>query len=119
MGVDTELMRVAYHKVEACDEVMAKNVAEDLHAHYPGHMWAVHVDSEGGVVNIFNLRISGQWGMRLFYRDLALYDSEAKRKVLMAGGELLERAKMVRGRATGELAYEVEGAKNRRIAGIG
>lgn len=72
------------------DEVIAKNVAEHLHKHYPGHLWAVNV--EGGVVNVHNLFLSGTWGFRIFISDI---DVDYK-VVTRAGGELLERYNVAR-----------------------
>lgn len=81
----------------ANDILMAKDMAEALHAHYPGHLWAVQVDGETGMADVRNLALSGTWGFRL--RLPAIYSaSEFKRRVVMAGGELLERYRLKRGR---------------------
>lgn len=37
---------VAASQEDALDYLMAKNIAETLHAHYPGHLWAVNVIGE-------------------------------------------------------------------------
>lgn len=76
----------------ACDEVMAKNIADALHKHYPGHLWAVRI--EDTVVHVFNLALSGRWGVLLHKTKI---DPEMK-TVMRAGGEILERYRLRRGR---------------------
>lgn len=77
------------------EQVMAKNMAEVLNRHYPGHMWAVNV--QDSVVNVFNLALSGRWGFTLSIP--AQYSaSDFDRQVMRAGGELLERYRLARGR---------------------
>jgi hypothetical protein len=81
----------------ANDILMAKEMAEALHSHYPGHLWAVTCDGETGMADVRNLLLSGNWGFRL--RLPATYSaSEFRRRVVMAGGELLERYRIKRGR---------------------
>lgn len=82
---------------EANDIVMAKSMAEALHNAYPGHLWAVNCSGQTGMADIRNLALSGQWGFRLRLTDI--YSASAFRKdVVMAGGELLERYRLSRGR---------------------
>lgn len=76
----------------ACDEVMAKNIADALHKHYPGHLWAVRIEET--VVHVFNLALSGRWGFLLHKNRI---DPEMK-TVMRAGGEILERYRLRRGR---------------------
>ena len=72
---------------------LAKRTAELLHQHYPGYMWAVDVN--GGMVNVRNINLSGEWGFVLRERD-SFSGSDWDRKVMLAGGEILERYKMAR-----------------------
>lgn len=99
------------HSMEADDILLAKRAAELLNKHYPGHLWAVNVNSEGGVMIIKNYRLSFSYGMVLHLRNI--YADPSLRRVIRAGGELLERAHMVRGRATGEEARVLEGVEKR------
>ncbi len=81
----------------ANDLLMAKEMAEALHAAYPGHMWAVTCDGQVGFADVRNMALSGSWGFRLRLSDI--YSASAFRKdVIMAGGELLERYKLNRGK---------------------
>ena len=105
------------HKAELDDMILARNIGDDLHKHYPGHLWSVFVDSEGGVVNVFNMRISQTHGWRFMIKDLTPYDTGTSKKVRDAGGEMLERANMLRGKSDGQFADKVDGAgeKGRKI----
>lgn len=81
--------------VSATDEVMAKGMAEVLHRHYPGYLWGVNIG--GGVVNVLNLSLSGKWGFTI--KLPGQYSaSDFDRQVMRAGGELLERYRLARGR---------------------
>ena len=111
--MNTSIHPVEGHPFEVADITLAKNIAETLHAQYPGHLWAVNVNSEGGVVDIKNFRISSRYGIRLYLNALTPFDTAATRLIVNSGGELLERAKLPRERATGELAQDVDGIPKR------
>jgi hypothetical protein len=85
--------------LRANDEVIAKEVAELLLSNYPGYLWAVAIDSRPTVcmLDIRNLSLSGKWGFR-FPLDEYLDGMDTRRKVIRAGGEMLERYRMPRGR---------------------
>jgi len=112
---ETDLSGEVGHQIDDADRLLASTIGEILHKHYPGHLWAIYVNSEptGGVVNIFNLRISHKYGYVLHLTDLYPMDDIFKKKILMAGGEILERANMVRGAANGDKAGWVEGVKKK------
>ena len=83
-------------QLTANDLVTAKTMAETLHQHYPGHLWAVTCDGATGMASVRNLALSGMWGFQL--RLPATYTaSDFKRRVVRAGGELLERFRVSRG----------------------
>lgn len=92
-------------QLAANDLVTAKQTAELLHKHYPGHAWAV--SCEEGVVEVRNLALSGEWGFRLF-RDQAFSGSEYDKKVMRAGGEILERYKLRRGMVNQDHLQELQ-----------
>jgi len=72
---------------------LAKRVAEHLHNHYPGFLWAVDVG--GGLVNIRCMNLSGSMGYTL--HEKAIYSaSEFEKNVMRAGGEILERYRQAR-----------------------
>lgn len=85
-------------EVAALDLNMAKEMAETLHAAYPGHLWAVTCEGDKGIATVRNLYLSGNWGFVLKLADLST-SSDWRRKVILAGGELLERYKLRRGAA--------------------
>lgn len=115
----TNLHRVNGHTYTANDEILAKRAADLLNKHYPGHLWAVFVNSEekGGILQIKNFNISYRYGYTLHIANL---DPELK-NVLRAGGELLERAHMKRGKSNGQMAKVVEGVakKHQPIPSLG
>lgn len=81
----------------ANDILMAKQLAEALHQAYPGHLWAVTCDGRTGMADIRNLMLAGNWGFRMHMRS-HYSASQWRHKAIMAGGELLERFRLTRGR---------------------
>jgi hypothetical protein len=105
--VSIEIHAVDGH--ELGDVSLAVRAAEQLNKHYPGHLWAVHIDSEdgGGMVYIRNLAFSSRYGYRL---KLSRVQSDPDLLCVMrAGGEILERAKVKRGWWDGQVPEYVEG----------
>ena len=47
---------------DALDMATAKDYADALNTAYPGHLWAVNVQGEQGIVTIHNLMLSGKYG---------------------------------------------------------
>ncbi len=80
--------------IEGADETMAKNMAEALHKHYPGQLWAVTCSGKTGVATIRNLALSAHWGYVIKLKNLK-YDHDGK-LVMRAGGEILERFQVAR-----------------------
>ena len=76
--------------VAALDFNTAREMAEVLHSAYPGHLWAVTCEGEKGIATVRNLSLSGQWGFILKLNEMST-SSDWKKRVLVAGGELLER----------------------------
>jgi hypothetical protein len=80
------------------DDAFAKKVLEILVPVYPNHGW--HVECKGGVLIIKHLEASGYRGLIGMLRKLDQLPNSAKalqREIVRAGGELLERANLVRG----------------------
>ena len=82
-------------------------VLEILCEVYPGHPWATRV--AGGVVFIKHLELGSNWGMVKHFDDIKHDATSFKREIIMAAGEFLERANLVRGRANGDSIIRVEG----------
>jgi hypothetical protein len=105
-----QILSVEGHASELDDILLAKRAHDTLAKHYPNHMWGVNVDSEQGVLTVKAFNISGRYGFMLklstVYRDPDL------RCIIRGGGEILERAGMIRGRWDGEtLPFKIEGVK--------
>lgn len=80
----------------AASQAIAKQVAETLEKHHPGHAWSVYADVMQGVVNIHNLNLSSEWGY-VILMDEMINDPEM-RMTIRAGGEILERFGINQGR---------------------
>lgn len=95
----------------ANDEILAKRCADLLNSHYPGYLWAVNVNSTatGGVMFIKNFSVSYRYGYTLHIEKL----DNKLRKVLMAGGEILERARLNRGRWLEEELKYIDGVPDK------
>lgn len=74
---------------------LAKRVGDKLTATYPNYLW--QVTCREGVVFVNNVNLSGRWGFVL--KDKDLYGTSATdfdKRVMRAGGELLERYRVSR-----------------------
>lgn len=79
--------------------------------HYPGHFWMV--GHQGGSIVVRNAYIGGDYGFYI-HPDHSYSASDLDKKAVMFAGELLERARMKRGKASGEFATQLDGADPRR-----
>jgi hypothetical protein len=80
---------------EASVTTLVKNVADTLHKHYPGHLWAVGPSNDYSMLAIWNDALSTRYGMWIRVTDI---DPEYN-KIKHWAGELLERANVSRGAA--------------------
>lgn len=104
-------MAIAYAESEDPKNLsLAKEMLETLNATYPNHSWWVRID--GGIVIIKHFGISGTCGMVRRYDQLAHDALARKRDVIMAAGELLERAGLRRGAYNGEPVDNLERDKD-------
>jgi hypothetical protein len=78
-------------KCNASTILLVKRAADLLEKHYPGWAWAVQPDERGGVMNVFSLKLSGEWGWRFLLKDIQGDPKVADRRIVSAGGEILER----------------------------
>ena len=81
-------------QIELANFTISKTVGDCLEKRYPGHAWGVQGNVETGIVHVYNLNLSGQWGFVIKMDDL-LNDPNMK-CVIMAGGEVLERYNLSR-----------------------
>lgn len=86
----------AGHEAPGQDVTLALELSALLNNHFPNHQWMVHVNSQGGVIDIKNGTISGQYGYRI--KPGKLTHDALKHAVIIGGGEILERANVRRGR---------------------
>jgi hypothetical protein len=108
-----DLQRSGHFKI-ADDLSLAARITNKLEKHYPGYLWGVLFDEDGGVVNIINETVQSplatnlKYGYVLHMRTIHM-DPDLK-CVMRAGGEILERARLDRTRAiNGEVPKFVDG----------
>jgi hypothetical protein len=89
---------------EATVTSLIKNVADTLYKHYPGHLWAVGPSNDYSMLAIWNEGLSSKYGMWIRVTDI---DPEYK-NIMRWAGELLERAKVTRGRANEQELQSLE-----------
>jgi hypothetical protein len=94
--------------------LLVKRMADLLERHYPGWMWCVQPDDVGGVINLFSMRLSGEWGYRFRILDIQGDPKVCDRVIVAAGGEILERFYVPRG----TYRYEDWKQSPKDIAGI-
>lgn len=92
--VDIDSPEAAMHRY-AQDVQWAKQLSEALQRAYPGHLWAVNVETRTGLISIRNLYLSGNWGYVLKMGNV-YSASSMERDAVRAGGEILERFKLNR-----------------------
>jgi hypothetical protein len=89
-----------YGENKTSDFQLAKRVAEYLFKHYPGHPWLVGANIAAGVVDIhlaYPVKVASKMGSLGHYIHVASLTSDAAwKKVMRAGGDLLERYNMAR-----------------------
>jgi len=91
-------------------EYKAKQAAEVLSKHYPDHIWMIGW-APGGVLVIKNMIGNAKFGFTVDCAN-SFSSSDLAHTVMLAGGELLERLGVNRGKWDGELiglGYEGQG----------
>lgn len=82
-------------QVSGALENATKRAGAALEKKYPEWWWLLNPDEEGGVVYIYSLRLSGEWGYTVKIKD---FQDEPAKTAIMAGGEILERYNIRRGK---------------------
>ena len=104
------------HFQVADDLDLASRIVKKLTDHYPDHLWGVLFDEDGGVVRICCETVQHPIFTNRTYAytlKLSRFDTDPDLKsVMRAGGEILERARIHRGRWNGEYPTHVDGVKN-------
>lgn len=84
--------------LSGASQTLARNLVARLESAYPAFTgaWRVSVNEVGGVIEVTNMMLSGKTG---FLMHITKIDAEGRR-VVRAGGELLERYRIARSGAT-------------------
>jgi len=98
MNTDRETLTLDAVRKRKLEENAAMQVADILEAEYSGHAWGVNIDQ--GFANIFNVACSTTHGYRLLMPC-------TKQEILAAGGEVLERFGLPRGKVDPDKPLEV------------
>lgn len=90
---------------DLADIALCKEIYDTLEKHYPGHPWAVGADHAAGVAHIRLNYEDMFWrldpfGYRLHIKNLG--GPITAKRAMQAGGEILERYHLARGRAHAE-----------------
>jgi hypothetical protein len=75
---------------------IAQQVGEVLEFEYPGREWGVRVNIPGGMVEVFCMALSGTHAYHILLEGRSMKDLQKRAK--MAGGEILERFGVTRGK---------------------
>jgi hypothetical protein len=106
--MDIQLETMGYGKTYLADMDLGKKIMDVLEKHYPLHAWFVDCNHEAGTATI-QLMYQGRneklmiwkWGYMLHAHRLDEDDMlTLEKKVMRAGGEVLERYNMRRGALT-------------------
>lgn len=86
------------------DQDICVAVGETLDQHYPGHPWRIGCDLDAGSI-VIELgypapSVPGQATFGYLLHPQTLMGPNGQRRVMQAGGELLERYRLARGAAT-------------------
>jgi len=75
--------------ISASLAILVKDTADKLEKLYPGWLWTIQPDEFAGMVYVFSLRLSGEYGYKLKIKEIQ--DDETRKFAMRAGGEILER----------------------------
>jgi len=91
---------------------LAKTVGDTLAKAYPGWLFAVEIKDHCPLIRLLNAPIQG-YCMFIHRKDI-LTSSDFKKKIVMSGGELLERCGAKRGSMTeSSIITKVDGVEDR------
>ena len=104
--------------IDKMDFDLAVVISKKILEHYPGYGWKIDVDSRYGKITILcgqiQAALSGNFPYQFFIPMPKLVNhKDLVHKVVMGAGEMLERAKLPRGKWDGEFPKKVDGVKDK------
>ena len=102
--------------IDAMDLKLAQDIAEKLLEVYKGYAWVIDVDSRKGGVTLLCGEVQAALSTNFPYKFWIPFEQLASHKimvrtVIMAAGEILERANLSRGKNLGDRPTQVDGVK--------
>jgi len=94
MRAMSEILTLDNPEHAIADMAMAKSIAEALHKQYPGHLWMVNADNGNNIATVQLGGISGKFGFNIHLDKI----TAGMELIMRAGGEILERYNLSRGR---------------------
>jgi hypothetical protein len=95
---------------------MVRGVRAALHSCYPGYLWHVEAEKMAGIIHIYLVSLSLDFGMEL-HMTRSQFELEERAKYL--GGELLERFQLSRERAVSLDHFQKDHRGNAIVAAQG
>ncbi len=108
-----EITAVPGHKLG--DATLATRAVNLLTKHYPGFEWQVRINDENyyGLMEVINLTLNDSLWANCPYGYVlhlyTVYQDPGLKCVIMAGGEILERANIYRGANKGDAPIMIDG----------
>ena len=105
---------------ELADMQFATAILDKLTKAYPGYIWEVGLDEEdsGGVLTIVNKTINevilGQPNFGYVLKLSTVYADEQLKCVVRAGGEIIERAYLPRGKYKSGVITKIDGVNSKK-----
>ena len=75
--------------ISASLAILVKDTADKLEKEFPGWLWTLNPDESAGMLYLYSLRLSGEYGFKMRIGDIE--NDETRKFAMRAGGELLER----------------------------
>lgn len=94
-GESTYVLDPSKLNVSGSLENITKRAGAALEQKYSGWWWLLNPDEVAGVMYIYSLRLSGEWGFVIKIKD---FQESPAQQAIMAGGEILERYNIRRGK---------------------
>ena len=104
---DNHYSAESYGETAVADMAACEKANRVLQAAYPGHPWLIGVDHSAGAMHcrlMYGDQNAGNNGYGFLLHIATINAPDGEKKIMLAGGECLERCGLFRGKATDESA---------------